>query len=159
MKCAVYPGTFDPITVGHIDIAIRSAKLFDQVYVLILDHQAKQTLFTLDERYSLCERALASFPNIKVCTYDGLTLDFARSVHAAALIRGIRQVKDYEYEWNQAACNAHIDSSIETILLFAQAEHAFISSSAVKDFARYHQNLEGLVCKEVAQALEAKFRD
>lgn len=159
MKSAVYPGTFDPITIGHIDIARRAAKLFDQVYVLILDHSAKQTLFTLAQRRSLCERSLASFSNIKVCTHAGLTLDFARSVHAAALIRGVRQVKDYEYEWNQATCNAHIDSDIETVLLFAQAKYAFISSSAVKDFARYHQNLAGLVNEETARALEAKFRD
>lgn len=159
MSCAVYPGTFDPMTIGHLDIAKRAAKLFDEVYVLILGHDAKQTLFTLEERRLLCEQALCSIPNIKVCAYTGLTLDFARSVHADALIRGVRQIKDYEYEWNQAMCNARIDPDIETVFLLARAEFAFISSSAVKDFARYHQKLDGLVSVEVAQALERKYRD
>ncbi len=159
MSCAIYPGTFDPMTIGHIDIVKRAAKLFDELYVLILDHSAKQTLFTLAERKELCEHCLVTIPNVKVCTHDGLTLDFARSHHAGALIRGVRQIKDYEYEWNQAMCNDHIDCNIETILLFARPEHAFISSSTVKDFARYHQDLNGLVNQEVAIALEKKYRD
>lgn len=159
MKKAVYPGTFDPMTIGHIDIARRAAKLFDQVIVLILEHSAKQTLFTLEERRRLCESYLADDANIRVATHSGLTLDFVHSLHADALIRGVRQVKDYEYEWNQAACNAHIDAQVETVLLFAQAEYAYISSSAVKDFARYHQNLDGMVNEVTAQALKRKFDD
>lgn len=158
MKIALYPGTFDPITIGHIDIAKRAAQLFDQVYVLVLDHQAKQTLFNVSKRCELAAEALHDVANIQVLPHNGLTLDMARKLNACALIRGVRQIKDYEYELNQAACNAHIDDRIETILLFAKPQYAFISSTAVKEFARYHQALDALVSPHVAEALEEAYR-
>jgi len=158
MKTAVYPGTFDPITIGHMDIVRRAATLFDTVYVVIIDHDAKHTLFTADERCRMAQSSLQKIRNVKVAVHRGLTLDFARKVNACALIRGVRQVKDYEYECNQAACNARIHPEIETVLLLSKPEYAFLSSSSVKDFAAYHQDLQGLVSDVVAKALIDKYR-
>lgn len=158
MKTAVYPGTFDPITIGHIDIAKRAAQLFDHVYVVVLDHNAKHTLFDAQKRCELAAEALREVANITVLSHDGLTLDKAKELGACAFIRGVRQQRDYEYELNQASCNAHIDENVETILLFAKAQYAFISSTAVKEFALYHQSLDGLVSESVAKALEEAYR-
>ncbi len=158
MKIAVYPGTFDPITIGHIDIAKRSAKLFDKVYVLVSTHQNKTMLFDPSQRLSMAQDALKDVGNIEVLAHDGLTLTRAKQLHACALIRGVRQLKDYEYELNQAMCNAYIDADIETILLFADAKYAFVSSSAIKELARYHQPLEHLVSDMVADALNKAYQ-
>lgn len=158
MKTAIYPGTFDPITIGHIDVVERACKIFDEVYVVVLENQAKQTLFTKEERLALVTTSLAHIPNAQAVFYDGLTLDFARSVSACAMIRGIRQVKDYEYELNNASCNAWIDPTIETILMFSKQEYAFVSSTSIKEFAMYHQNLKGLVSECVEKALQEKFQ-
>lgn len=159
MKTVIYPGTFDPITIGHIDVVERASKLFDKLYVVVLDNTSKQTLFTKEERLALCQESLAHLPNVICVHYDGLTLDFAHSVSACAMIRGIRQVKDYEYELNNASCNAWIDPNIETILMFSKQEYSFVSSTSIKEFALFHQNLKGLVSECVERALREKFND
>lgn len=159
MRVAIYPGTFDPITIGHIDVVERACKLFDEVYVVILDNTAKKTLFTKEERRSLTQASLSHIPNAKAVVHHGLTLEFAHEVGACAMIRGIRQVKDYEYELNNAACNAWIDPEIETILMFSKQEYAFVSSTSIKEFAMFHQNLKGLVSEPVALALQEKYKD
>lgn len=158
MKVAIYPGSFDPITIGHIDVVTRACKIFDEVVIVILQNSEKKTLFTMDERVAMIKQSIAHLPNAKVEAYDGLTLDYAKSIHACAMIRGIRQVKDYEYELNQASCNAWIDPSIETILMFSKQEFAFVSSTSIKEFAKFHQNLKGLVSEPVRLALEEKYR-
>lgn len=159
MKTAIYPGTFDPITIGHLDVVERACKLFDEVYVVILDNGAKSTLFTKEERLALTQASLSHIPNAKAVIHHGLTLDFAHEVQACAMIRGIRQVKDYEYELNNASCNAWIDSNIETILMFSKQEYAFVSSTSIKEFAMFHQTLKGLVSEPVEKALQEKFKD
>ena len=158
MKAAIYPGSFDPLTIGHISIVKRASALFDELYVVILNNRTKKPLFTSEERYQLAQKSLNKFSNVKVVRYDGLTLDFARQVNACALIRGIRSGIDYEYEQLQALCNRHIDAKLETIFLMSEPEYAFISSSAVKEFASYHQSLDGLVSDCVKEALIQKFK-
>ncbi len=157
MRTAIYPGTFDPITNGHIDIIKRAAALFDELIVVVLTNRAKQPLFSMQERLRLAKESLSFIANVRVVAYDGLTLDYAREVNACAMIRGIRSVSDYEYEQLQAACNKHIDKQIETLLLLSDPAYAFISSTAVKEFAAYHQSLDGLVSECVKQALLDKF--
>lgn len=157
MKTAIYPGSFDPITVGHIDIIKRSLTLFDEVIVVILNNRSKQPLFTGEERCQLAEECLKEFSNVRVDAFDGLTLDYAHQVNACALIRGIRSSIDYEYEQLQTLCNRHMDAKLETVFLMSDPAYSFISSSAVKEFAAYHQSLDGLVCDCVKQALINKF--
>lgn len=157
MKTAIYPGSFDPITIGHIDIVKRSAMMFDEVIVVILNNMAKQPLFTIEERCQLASKSLKGLSNVKVDVFDGLTLDYARQVNACALIRGIRSSMDFEYEQQQALCNRHIDSDIETVFLMSDPAYSFISSSAVKEFAAYHQSLDGLVSDCVKEAIIRKF--
>lgn len=156
-RIAIYPGTFDPITNGHIDVIERACKLFDEVIVVVLHNAAKTTLFTAEKRVELIKQSIAYIPNATVSMYDGLTLTFAKSVGACAMIRGIRQVKDYEYELNNASCNAWIDDSIETILMFSKQQYSFVSSTSVKEFAMFHQNLTGLVSDKVAEALQEAY--
>lgn len=157
MKTAIYPGTFDPITNGHIDIIKRSAVLFDELIVVVLTNRSKQPLFSLQERLCLAKESLSHIANVRVAAYDGLTLDYARQVNACAMIRGIRGVLDYEYELLQASCNKHIDKQIETLFLLSDPAYAFVSSTSVKEFAAYHQSLDGLVSECVKQALLDKF--
>lgn len=157
MKTAIYPGSFDPITIGHIDIVKRSAAVFDEVIVVILNNGSKQSLFTSEERFRLAQESVKHLSNVKVDVYDGLTVDYARRMNACALIRGIRNHTDYDYEQQQALCNHHIGATIETIFFMSDPAYSFISSSAVKEFAAYHQNLDGLVSDCVKQALTSKF--
>ncbi len=125
MRTAIYPGSFDPLTIGHISIVKRASALFDELYVVILNNRTKKPLFTSEERYQLAQKSLNKFSNVKVVRYDGLTLDFARQVNACALIRGIRSGIDYEYEQLQALCNRHIDAKLETIFLMIGCEFLY----------------------------------
>lgn len=158
MRKAIYPGSFDPITNGHIDVIERACKLFDEVIVVVLQNSSKKTLFTMGEREELIRESIAHIPNASVASYNGLTIDFAKEVGACAMVRGIRQVKDYEYELNNASCNAWIDASIETILMFAKQEYSFVSSTSIKEFAYFHQKLKGLVSEPVEKALQEKYK-
>lgn len=158
MRKAIYPGSFDPITNGHIDVIERACKLFDEVIVVVLQNSSKKTLFTMGEREELIRESIAHIPNASVASYNGLTIDFAKKVGACAMVRGIRQVKDYEYELNNASCNAWIDASIETILMFAKQEYSFVSSTSIKEFAYFHQKLNGLVSEPVEKALQEKYK-
>ena len=157
MKTAIYPGSFGPITIGHIDIVKRSAMMFDEVIVVILNNMAKQPLFTSEERCLLASESLKELSNVKVDVFNGLTLAYARQVNACALIRGIRNSLDFEYEQQQAFCNRHIDPDIETVFLMSDPAYSFISSSAVKEFAAYRQSLDGLVSDCVKEAIIRKF--
>ena len=157
MKTAIYPGSFDPITIGHIDIVKRSAMMFDEVIVVILNNMAKQPLFTSEERCLLASESLKELSNVKVDVFNGLTLAYARQVNACALIRGIRNSLDFEYEQQQAFSNRHIDPDIETVFLMSDPAYSFISSSAVKEFAAYRQSLDGLVSDCVKEAIIRKF--
>ncbi|MBR5218184.1 MAG: pantetheine-phosphate adenylyltransferase [Clostridia bacterium] len=156
MKAAVYPGSFDPITNGHIDIIERSAKIFDKVYVAILQNSSKHPLFSVDERRELIERVTSHIPNIEVTVFDGLLVDYMKQIGASVIIKGLRAVSDFEYEFQMALTNSKLDSEIETLFMMASAQNQYLSSSIVKEVARYKANLDGLVPGSIMQDIYNK---
>lgn len=158
MKTAIYPGSFDPITLGHIDIIERISKMFDQVIVLVSESPQKSGLFTSLERKSLIEKALPGLKNVQVDIHEGLTVDYVKKNKADVIVRGLRAVVDFEYEMTMANINRKLDPSIETVLVFANPEYYFVSSRGVKEVARYGGSLEGLVPDCVKQPLKQKLK-
>lgn len=152
------PGSFDPITNGHVDIIERAAAIFDECIVAIFRNAAKSPLFDVAERVELCRLSLAHLPNVRVEESDGLLADYAKSRGVTALAKGLRVVSDFEYEVQMAHMNKRLAPEVETIFLVARPEHAFLSSSIVKDVARFGGDVSGLVPEPVRRALEAKFR-
>lgn len=132
MTTAIYPGSFDPVTVGHLDIIKRAAKLFDNVIVAVLVNMEKKPWFTIDERMSLLKKATEGIPNIEIAGFDGLLVDFAAQRGASAIVKGLRAVSDFEYEFQMALTNRKLDDSLETVFLTSSAENMFLSSSMVK---------------------------
>lgn len=156
MKKAIFPGSFDPLTRGHMDIIKRASKLFDELIVVILNNSKKTSMFTVEERIGFLQAATQDLDNVRVADYEGLTVEFARAVGACCMVRGVRSIKDYEYEMEIAAINQHIASEIETLILFANPQDSFVSSSAIKEMLAYGQSVEGLVSEEVYAALLKK---
>lgn len=156
MKKAIFPGSFDPLTRGHMDIIKRASKLFDELIVVILNNSKKTSMFTVDERIGFLQAATQDLDNVQVADYEGLTVEFARAVGACCMVRGVRSIKDYEYEMEIAAINQHIASEIETVILFANPQDSFVSSSAIKEMLAYGQSVENLVSEEVYAALLKK---
>lgn len=154
MKIAVFPGSFDPVTLGHLDIIERASKLFDKLYVVILENSEKQTTFPLEQRLSFLQHSTDVIENVECAYYRGLTIDYAKSCGACAIIRGIRSIKDYEYEMDIASVNRHIDASIETILLYSSPQYSYVSSSIIKEMVKYKQDVNCFVSEEVAQAFQ-----
>ncbi len=144
-----YPGTFDPITAGHLDIIERASNKFDEVIVLIMQNPRKKCMFTAEERKYMIEKCIRS-DNIKVEIGTGLTVEYAKKLGASAIIRGIRAVTDYEYELQQATANMKLESSIETLFLIAKPEYSFLSSSVVKEIAMNGGNTDGLLPEEIS---------
>lgn len=156
MKKAIFPGSFDPVTLGHLDIIERSSKMFDELIVVILENSEKRCMFTKEERLAFLEHNTAHLPNV-TCMYDrGLTVEFARREGACAIIRGVRSMKDFEYEKDIASVNRHLDPSIETLLLYSSPEYAFVSSTIIKELVSYHKNIDAYVSQDVIRALEEK---
>jgi pantetheine-phosphate adenylyltransferase len=153
MRIAIYPGTFDPITLGHIDLARRATHLFDRVIVAVAAASTKSPLFDLEERAELARIALADLPQIEVKPFSVLLVDFARTHQATSIIRGLRAVSDFEYEIQLAAVNRRLAPDIETVFLSPAEELGFISSSIVRELARLNGNVEGFVPAHVAKAL------
>jgi pantetheine-phosphate adenylyltransferase len=156
-KIAVCPGSFDPITYGHLDIIQRGAKVFDEVYVCVLNNSSKKPLFTVDERVQLIEEVTKPIPNVKVDTFQGLLVDYAKSVNANAIIRGLRAVSDFEYEMQITSVNRVLNEDIETFFVMTNNQYSFLSSSIVKEVAKYNGNISELVPKPVEEALKRKF--
>ncbi len=154
---AVYPGSFDPITLGHIDIIQRISKLFDEVIILVAHAPDKASLFTVEERIKMIQQSLKKIKNIRVDSHQGLTVEYAKKCGAKVLVRGLRAVVDFEYEASMGNINKTIDPEIETILVFASPEYYFISSRMVKDVAKNGGPLEGLVPPEVIGPLKQKW--
>lgn len=159
MSTAVFPGTFDPITNGHIDIAQRAAALFDHLVVAVYAHPIKTLLFTPDERLKLAQEALEGWPNVTVETYDGLTVDMARKKGAKAIIRGLRVVGDFEFEFQMALMNRTLAPEVESVCLLTTKEYYFLSSSIVKEVAKLNGNISGLVPPHVVTALDKKITE
>ena len=155
-KKALYPGTFDPITNGHIDLVQRAANLFDEVIVSIASSQRKKPRFSLEERIELAEKVLADCPNVTVKGFDILLVDFAKQQNATVLIRGLRAISDFEYEFQLASMNRNLAPNIESLFLMPADEYSFISSSLVKEVSSLGGDITGLVHPLVDQALRSK---
>lgn len=158
IKIGVYPGSFDPLTNGHLDIIKRASKLFDKLIVGVLHNDAKRAIFTMEERVALIRKCIGEFPNVEVAMFDGLLVDFVKKNNAAAIVKGLRAVSDYEYELQMAMLNKHIDRNIETIFLMADIQNSFLSSSVVKDLAKHGGDITGLVPEEIKADINAKLR-
>ena len=156
MVRALFPGTFDPIHYGHIDIATRAARLFDEVIMAVYDKPLKSLLFAPDERMSLVTEAFRDQPKIKVTGYSGLTVDFARKVDAQVIVRGLRVFSDFEFEFRMALANQRLAKDIETIALITAEQHTFLSSTTVREIAVLKGDVSSMVPPYVESALKAK---
>lgn len=158
MTIAVYPGSFDPITNGHLDIIIRASKLFDKLIIGVYDNPDKLVLFTTEERAELVEKAVTNLPNVEVRVFSGLTVDFAREVNARTIVRGLRMSADFEREFDLAMMNKKLSPDIELICLMSELKYQFLSSSLLKEAAQLGGNVDNLVPKHVAEALKKKVK-
>jgi pantetheine-phosphate adenylyltransferase len=158
LTIAIYPGSFDPITNGHLDIAIRASRIFEKLIIGVYDRPSdKKLLFSTEERVALAKEAVKGISNIEVVSYKGLTGDFARSVNARVMVRGLRMGGDFEYEFNLGAMSKKLFPELENICLMASAEYQFVSSTMLKEAASLGGNIEALVPPNVAEALKRKF--
>ncbi|HRG02742.1 MAG TPA: pantetheine-phosphate adenylyltransferase [Paludibacteraceae bacterium] len=144
MKRAIFPGTFDPFTIGHYSIVMRGLNLFDQIIIGIGMNQSKKTLFDMDNRVNMIRQAFKNEPRVSVETYDSLTIDFADAMGAKYILRGLRTVSDFEYEHTIANANRQLNG-LETVLLFTETEYSFISSTVVRDLIRYGRDISGFL--------------
>lgn len=153
---AIYPGSFDPVTNGHLDLIARGSRIFDHLVVAILQNSAKNPLFNVEERVEMLTEALAGFANVSVATFDGLLVDFVREQQAQAVMRGIRAISDYEYELQMALMNRRLAPELETIFLMPDGKYSFVSSRLVKEVFTLGGSIEGLVPQFVIDRLKAR---
>ncbi|MBI4312060.1 MAG: pantetheine-phosphate adenylyltransferase [Chloroflexi bacterium] len=158
MPLALYSGTFDPVTKGHQDIVERAAKLFEKVVVGIFDTPSKTLLFSTEERVDLFCRAVPHLSNVQVLPYRGLTVDFAREIGAAAMVRGVRSITDVDYEAAMVMMNRKLQPQVDTVFLYTSLEYQFVSSTLIKEVVRYGGDITSLVAEHVAAALKEKYR-
>lgn len=156
MKIAVYPGSFDPITLGHMNIIERAAAIFDKVYVCVMVNSEKQPLFSREERVELIRRCCKRLDNVEVETSGGLLVDYARSRGACAIIKGLRAVSDFDWEFQMALANKKICPEIETLFLASSEKHTYLSSTVVKELGRYGAELRGFVPGEIIDDITNK---
>ncbi|MEC5422804.1 pantetheine-phosphate adenylyltransferase [Virgibacillus sp. C22-A2] len=157
-RLAICPGSFDPITYGHLDIIRRGASIFDNVIVTVFNNQSKAPLFDVEERIWLIEESTKDMPNVTVDSSAGLLMDYAKEKNAQAIIRGLRAVSDFEYEMQITSMNRKLDESIETFFMMTNNQYSFLSSSIVKEVAKYHANVSDLVPKVVEDSLKRKYK-
>ena len=155
-RIAIYPGTFDPITNGHIDVIDRASKMFDKVIVVVAINSKKTCLFTEAERYKMAQESLKHLDNVSVELHQGLTVDFARKVNASTIVRGIRAVSDYEYEFQIALMNRKLNPDVNTIFLLPHEKYTYLNSSIIRELSRYGEDVAEFVPETVVQKLKEK---
>ncbi len=158
MHHCIYPGTFDPITYGHLDVLERAARLFERVTVAVAENSTKTPLFTAAQRLELIRANTGHLPNVKVTSFSGLLVDFARAQNAVAIIRGLRALADFEFEFNMALMNRHLAPDIEAIFVMPREAYSYTSSSLVKQVAKYGGDITHFVPANVTEALRATFK-
>jgi pantetheine-phosphate adenylyltransferase len=158
MKRAIYPGSFDPVTNGHLDVVERARKLFDEVIVAVAHNDEKQPLFSLDDRLDLLKQTAGKIDNVRIAQFDGLLIEFARTAKANAVIRGLRAVSDFEFEFQMALMNRKLESGVETIFLMPKEEYTYLSSRLVKEIARLGGDVSKFVPSVVVTTLGRKFK-
>lgn len=157
-KIAIYPGTFDPITNGHVDLVERGLRIFDEIIIAITTAQKKQPLFTIRERLNLIKATVKDFKNVRVESFDGLLVEYVKSRNGIAVIRGLRAVSDFEYELQMALMNRRLDLKIETVFMMPSEEYSFLTSTMVKEVVSFGGSVRGLVPEIVEKALRSKFK-
>lgn len=157
MRVGVCPGSFDPVTNGHIDIFERASKLVDVLYIGVFKNPNKNPLFTLEERMKLLEESTKHIPNVKVEIFSGLLLDYVKQKDSAIIIRGLRALSDFEYEFQRALLNKNVDPDVETVFIMTNNKYSYVSSSGVRELAYFNGDVSGLVPKNVEKALKEKY--
>ncbi len=157
-KIAIYPGTFDPITLGHLDILERGSKLFDKIIVTIAVNQSKVPLFSIEERIEMIHDAITPYNNVTVEKFEGLLVDFATQQNACVILRGLRAISDFEYESQMALMNQHLADDVTTLFLMPNEKYTYLNSTIVKDVAKFGGNVEKFVTKLVVKKLISKFK-
>jgi pantetheine-phosphate adenylyltransferase len=157
MRRAIYPGSFDPVTNGHLDVIERAQKLFDEVVVAVAHNDEKQPLFSLKERLHLLQETVGKIENVRIAQFKGLLVNFAREQNAGTVIRGLRAVSDFEFEFQMALMNRKLNAEVETIFLMPKEDYTYLSSRIVKEIARLGGDVSGLVPACVSEALKRKF--
>ncbi len=158
MTTAIYPATFDPITYGHVDIATRAASMFEKLVVAVYDRPLKSLLFTPEERWDMVQKALQHLPNVEVRLYHGLTAEYASQCGARVIVRGLRALSDFEWEFQLALTNRRLSPDIDTVCLMASQEYSFLSSSVVKEVAMHGGRVDDMAPPHVVQALQQRFQ-
>lgn len=157
MKTCIYPGSFDPITYGHIDIIDRASKIADKLIVAVLNNHDKKSLFTVDERVEMIKESIKGYDNVEVESFDGLLVDYAKSKNAKIVIRGLRAVTDFEYELQMAQTNRELENDIDTVFLLTNLKYSYLSSSIVKQVASFDGDVSKFVTPQVADRLKKKY--
>ena len=158
MTRAIYPGSFDPVTLGHLDIIKRAAKIVDELIVSVLNNNSKSPLFSVEKRVKMLEEVVKDIPNVKVMSFEGLLVDFAKSVDANVIVRGLRAVTDFEYELQMSQTNSVLNSDIDTIFFTTSLKYAYLSSSTVKEAAYFGADISKFVPQSVVQQVYNKFK-
>ena len=156
-KIAIYPGSFDPVTNGHLDIIERGLKLFDKIIIAILTNPGKQFLFTLEERMQMLEVCLKKFSNVEIGIFDGLTVDYAAQCNAQGILRGLRALSDFEYEFQMALMNRRLNREIQTVFLMTGMRWIYTSSSIIKEAAQFGGNIKGMVPPVVEKRIKERY--
>lgn len=159
MRIAICPGSFDPITNGHLDIISRAARLFDHVEVAVLQNSSKKCVFTVDERVDMIRDCIKELPNVSASSFDGLLVDYARKIGATAIVKGLRAVSDFDYEFQMALFNKEINAEVETIFLTTSPEHMYLSSSVVREMAAHGGDMSRFVPACVENKIKVKYNE